>query len=239
MIVICAGIMRSGSTWSYNVALELVKLTSVSNVRCGYSNKQGISACVAEVEEGEAGIYKCHDPSDHVITMIRSGEVKCIITIRNPLDCIASRQQFQADEPLERSVQWVKNNIYHVVKMTSGKVKPLVLRYEDMMANSGGSMMPYYIAQYLKIPQRVESLDAISSTTDMESTKEFCQAIKPGSGVREEQGHLVDAETCLHDNHIIDGRIDKWREVLGESADLVKGQLKYEMKFLGYEEVIK
>ena len=229
MIALCTGIMRSGSTWSYNVARIIAQ--QVSNVLYGgYVSGPGLTDSIKEVPPGGSAVYKCHNPPDPAVYGIREGKYKAIITIRHPLDCVASRQQF-IDEPLITSVSYIKENIARV-HMSMGGVPPLVIRYEEMIA------APLFhtglIGMYMGYDLSGVMIEKISKETDMETTKKFCAAIKRGRGVVEDGDHLIDVETALHHNHIKDGKVNKWQEVLGSQATLVRGHLQNEMRFLGY-----
>jgi len=231
VIILCTGIKRSGSTWSYNVALQIAALVFDTTVHCGYVNGDKLRDSIRAVKKGDVGVFKCHDPFGSVVTKIKAGEYHNIITIRHPLDCVASLQTFQ-DEPLFKSVNDMQICIHRVIGMMGG-AKPLVIRYEEML--SGPRLHIQLIAAYMGYELTEDQVGAVHSKTNIEATKKACAGIvRGGCGVIEEDGHLIDVATALHSNHIGDGRVNKWPEQLGAQAEAIKDHLKNEIKFLNY-----
>ena len=230
MIILCTGMMRSGSTWSYNVALNIIRLSN-EVIHCGYVASDKLLDSIEKTPDDAVGIFKCHDPNDTIIQKIKNGEYKNIIMIRHPLDCIASRQSFAAREPLLKSVAWIQKNVDSVYKMMGG-VPSLVIRYEEMIVSPLTHIR--LIAAYLGYELSEEIVRVIHINTNIEATKAFCSTIKEGKGVIKENDHLIDLVTALHHNHIGNCEVGKWVRELGDRGEILKSHLVNEIKFLGY-----
>lgn len=90
MIALCIGMVRSGSTWSYNVVRDLFETGNRPVSSGGY--KESFSDWVMEVPGGRAGVVKCHAVDEPTIeTLKKSGHtVRAIFTYRGAGPAIAS-----------------------------------------------------------------------------------------------------------------------------------------------------
>lgn len=237
MIILVTGIMRSGSTWSYNVALEIARRISPM-VNCGYVESEDLQKSIDEVGVDEIGLFKCHSPSDDVISKIADGTYLNIITVRHPLDCVASRQQFVAGESLIQSVGYLKDNVAHVYNIIRQATElgnlQLVIRYEELVPQPMRFIQA--IMEYMGVAPEISVIDEINTKTSRSKMREVAEGLIEGDGVIKVNGHLIDGVTCLHNNHINDGKIEKYVEVLGAGqAAIAESMLRRELTFLGYK----
>lgn len=124
MIVVVAGMQRSGSTFSYNVARELLdKRGGVSNFASVSLNEALlVSTCTKHT------IIKTHSPDELVNSLLRKDGLPCICSIRKPEDAIASWVNvfgFSIEESLVTYKEWL---IWH----QSMSKHMLNLRYEEI-----------------------------------------------------------------------------------------------------------
>ena len=85
MIVIIAGMPRSGSTFSFNIAREL--LQARGTVAWDTANSLPPASRLAATDHF---ILKSHHPDPEVLARMAAGEVKALCTYRRPADAIAS-----------------------------------------------------------------------------------------------------------------------------------------------------
>ena len=115
--IICSGILRSASTWAFNVcrliASSLAKQNNLPLLDCGYKDTTALDELLKKNGSGIA-VVKTHAPSKFALEFILTGAVKNICTIRDPRDCVASQQLFHDDETFEQSVYLLKNNLHYV-----------------------------------------------------------------------------------------------------------------------------
>jgi hypothetical protein len=85
MIVVIAGMPRSGSTFSFNIAREL--LLSRGTTAWGSANSLPPAQALARTEHF---ILKSHNPDAQVLEMMRNGHARAVCTYRKPEDAVAS-----------------------------------------------------------------------------------------------------------------------------------------------------
>ncbi len=235
MIVLITGIMRSGSTWSYNVALEI--LQRIGPVSCGYIEQDDLQDMVDTVKPKQFGVFKCHTPNRKMVDKIAAGMYKSITTIRHPLDCVASRQQFRPTESLLSATNNIRINVGTawsiVTKCHAAGNDQLVIRYEEMIQDPRAAVQA--IMMYLGVKATSKIVDDITTKTGIAATKQYIKKIPLLERFDTQGGHRVDPVTCLHDNHITDGRVNKYKDVLTPAQiKIARKVLEKEIRFLGY-----
>jgi len=106
MIVVVAGMYRSGSTFSFNVVREMLEArggaTSISS--------NSLDATILNNVERAHVVLKGHMPDPQCVELIRAGSAMCICTYRKPEDAIESWVQafgFDVERSLELVRQWL------------------------------------------------------------------------------------------------------------------------------------
>jgi hypothetical protein len=106
VIVIVAGMQRSGSTFSYNVVRELLNhrggtLTYASN---------SLDDLLSDSSEVDNAIVKSHSPDKFINALLAKKGIPCVCTVRKPEDAIASWSQvfgFTLEESVETFANWL------------------------------------------------------------------------------------------------------------------------------------
>ncbi|MGY4830593.1 hypothetical protein ACVNIS_18625 [Sphaerotilaceae bacterium SBD11-9] len=124
MIVLIAGMQRSGSTFSFNIAREM--LIASGSV---YQESQG-SVCPVIERSGSAKhlILKAHAIDEVTCRMVQLGGIKVVCTIRKPEDAIASWMEtfgFNLEDSIGHMREWIR---------MFGQLKDyaLVVEYDDI-----------------------------------------------------------------------------------------------------------
>src|SRR6266478_1010937 len=86
VIVVIGGMIRSGSTFSFNIVREVLALHG--SVETASANS--IERSCFDRPDDQHFILKTHAPDEDVLERIRQGSIKCVCTIRQPEDAIAS-----------------------------------------------------------------------------------------------------------------------------------------------------
>jgi len=86
VIVVAGGMIRSGSTFSFNIVREALALRGPVATATANSIDPSLFAHSAD----RHFVLKTHAPDDDILTRIKEGTIKCICTIRRPEDAIAS-----------------------------------------------------------------------------------------------------------------------------------------------------
>ncbi|MEQ9823538.1 MAG: hypothetical protein ABQ298_04065 [Puniceicoccaceae bacterium] len=189
MLVVSAGLFRSGSTWLYNAARHLLQAQLGPDVLSGWiedvDRKELLSA--------KHALVKIHEFDEEI-----AGNAQFILVSHRDLrDMMTSlHRKFAADLTVERVHTVLRDYDRWEQRAT------LVLRYEEiLMANT-----------------RVLSRIADSLKLDPFSERELEQILvemeREAATSKPERGRRSNRLTGLHQNHRIDGRMGQWREWL-------------------------
>src|SRR6476660_8314714 len=94
-LVFCTGMLRSGSTWSFNVCRLMGKVIAGRERKpmwSGYLMAEETGAFFNQVENDRPGptILKIHKLTPRGLDLLHSGGAKAVCTFRDPRDCVAS-----------------------------------------------------------------------------------------------------------------------------------------------------
>jgi hypothetical protein len=106
VIVIVAGMQRSGSTFSYNVVREL--LDARGGVSTSSSNS--INDVLSESDGPINAIVKSHSPDALINALLNKRGIPCVCTVRKPEDAIASWMNvfgFSLEDSVATYEQWL------------------------------------------------------------------------------------------------------------------------------------
>lgn len=200
MIVLCSGVMRSASTWSFNVCRALVGVIAhhlKAPFGADYRELESLDHALFTWNPKAMGVIKAHRLTDYAHYRINAGDVINVCTVRDPRDCIASRQQFKA-ESLDDSIRLVKSSFIDPMRFENG----LFLDYEDIITDPKGQIraMSAYVGLHPSEPM----------------VDEIHESLKPESV----QGEIPDQEINpvyhYHPNHLNGGVSGRFRTELSE-----------------------
>lgn len=104
MVVVIGGMIRSGSTFSFNIVREI--LAQTGSVEISFANS--IDSSVFSRADNQHFILKTHSPDEDILARIKNGSLHCVCTIRRPEDSIASFIR-TFGFPLELGIESVKH----------------------------------------------------------------------------------------------------------------------------------
>jgi hypothetical protein len=112
MVVVIGGMIRSGSTFSFNIVKEI--LAQTGTVEISFANS--IDSSVFSRADNQHFILKTHSPDEDILARIKNSSLHCVCTIRRPEDSIASFIR-TFGFPLELGIESVKHwfDWYHPV----------------------------------------------------------------------------------------------------------------------------
>jgi hypothetical protein len=230
-IVICAGLPRSASTWVFNAARELLG----ENKRTFSVFSDGAPALATEMLSADYVVIKSHIPDEALLALASSQECRTIVTVRDPLDCIASLMtQFRF--PFERALEAVKMSARALSKLIDSSPH-LLLRYEDADTRSARTLGE--IANFLGWPKSLDTV-GLASKLSRESVSKFVGDLEASGYFDDrppaEQWHT---DTHWHPYHIGDGRTGKFQEVLSPDQVALAAYEMRELRLrLGYPAVV-
>jgi len=217
MIVLCNGMPRSASTWSFNVCRLLLKDLRPDATLYGRYHEN-----LAEVIDPLCGSYdhvvlKCHTLDQRGREPCRSGVARAIYTHRDPFDAIHSamvmfRHSFEdALESIRRSMELFE---FH---RSTGEAH--IVSYEAIVCTPENAIAD--VAAYLDLKDDLSDPNATAQTVLRVTAETSIGAMKEIAGQvgRERQGirtprSIYDPETQVHRNHIRDGRTGHARDYL-------------------------
>ncbi len=194
-LVLCTGILGSGSTWSFNVCRLMAKVVA------GRENKPMWSGyLLAEQTEGFLRTYvndrpgptvvKAHKLTDFGLYLLRSGAAKAVCTYRDPRDCVASMMTF-AGQPFEIAMGSIAEAL-HSLDAYAAAGHTMFIRYEDMLDDRLAQIQR--IGAYLDVALDAELLKRIDDQTSLEYARLACKKMRnqPGKNYLQSMDHQVD-----------------------------------------------
>jgi hypothetical protein len=217
-IILCNGLIRSGSTWSFNVCRMLGQLVASRKRQIfgsAYLDDKTLERFFqrdVNLREGPA-VVKSHEIGLTALEWIRTGRAYAVCTLRDPRDCVASDIAFWG-KGLDASVQRVVASLKRLPSYQDFG-RTLFVRYEEMMSDRLWQITR--IAAYLNIPVNESEVKSVDALTNIE----YCRKISQGLRMRDEKDvdivmdvHRRDPITLLHDNHFGSGEVGRWRHDL-------------------------
>lgn len=203
MLVLCDGMIRSGSTWSYNVVLQLLKLSDTSRKSFGFYNEDPAILNSALRPRSSHLAIKSHVLSPANYELCRTGQIKSVYTWRDPYDVVASAVGMFGP-PAEKWMDPLRNalRIWAFHRETNSAH---IVSYPSIVNHPAESIAG--IAAYLGVtadPARVRSIAGEVSFTSVRQFSRHVQELDPKRVVRKDR-HVFDRETLLHQGHIRNG----------------------------------
>lgn len=239
-IIFCTGLIRSGSTWSYNVC-RLIGSAVAEHLRIpfwsGYRDAENLDNLLDEVKNKNKAIVviKTHWPTIRAIELMKHESVKNVYTIRDPRDCVASRQ-LKTKDTLENSLNITVKNLSSFYPHYLQCKNTLFIRYEEMMKNK--QQYIHTISKHLGVTLPDIVASRINEQTSIENAKRIAESLheRPPDTLIHDRKNLVDPLTMLHDNHIQGGTCGRWKqEFTKEHKRVLISVLRPWLVILGYE----
>lgn len=207
-VVLCSGVMRSGSTWCYNILRGLLGTTAdllKIPFYCSYLEGQSLDEFLLSDEAlmPGAAVFKTHILELQAKLLIEKGVVKNVCTLRDPRDCVASRRLFASGESLLDSIAMVRGSYATIMGLSP--TATLFLDYKDVVNQP--DICIKRMLDYLGLDYGSQERELIESLVVEFGMDKMAQNA-PESG--------IDPLTEVHANHVHGGKIDRWKEELSE-----------------------
>lgn len=227
MVVLCDGMVRSGSTWSFNVALQLIRSSYPNQRTFGlYSESPRVLAAAARPRDSNL-IIKSHILDSSAHGLLRAGAIKAIYTWRHPYDAIVSSMHmfgYSVDHWVE-----VFRRTLGIWKFHEATGTGCIIAYDSIIETP--ALCVEKVAAYLKLNIDFQQARQIAAAMSLERVKHLSQGVErlEGSRLVRQGGHIYDRETLLHQNHSPNGRSGYGFESLNSSQiSLIDAMLKEE-----------
>jgi len=200
-VILCSGMMRSGSTWSFNAARAVAYIAAESvglPFAAMYLDGDSLDSFLAErVAVPGVVVIKSHSVTPYALGLAQADQARNICTFRDPRDSVASRQLFK-DETLSDSITQVRAS---VAPMFAFSEETLFVDYQDVMTRPAWAVGR--IGDYLSVQLGETYHQVIADELSIEKMDAVSDAT---SG--------IDPTYQLHHNHIHGGKIGRWEEEL-------------------------
>lgn len=197
--------VRSGSTWSYNVALKLLKSCYPDRKTFGFFSEDPAVLAAAVRPRFSNLVIKSHRLDRTANEICRRGALKTIYTWRHPYDAVASSVQMFG-QPVEDAIDAVRNAL-RVWSFHRATNSACIVSYEAIMTEPSAAITR--ISRYLQLTLEPEALTRIADEVSFARMNRLSQHVSELSPVRlvEQNGLMFDRETLLHNRHIRSGSI--------------------------------
>ena len=205
MVILCDGMVRSGSTWSFNVALKLLKSCDPSRKAFGTYNDNPAVLAAAIKPRFSNLVIKSHSLDPFGQELCVRGAIKTIYTWREPSDVVAScTRMFGSSAP-----HWigVLRNALRIWRFHQTTNSACIVSYEEIRLEPLAAIER--IAGYLGLAIESEQLRGIAEEFSFERVKRFSQHIgglEPSRQIRGDYD-VFDRVTLFHKDHIRNGGI--------------------------------
>ncbi len=204
MLVICDGMVRSASTWSFNVAMGLLRRsTERSRVYGGYD--EDLAHFLESIPPAAThAVLKCHALDRVGRGLARTGAIQVIFTWRNIADAVVSfMTMFGHDFEHSLSVIGSALELYRFHRESGNAV---ILGYAEITAHPANAIRR--IAAYLGLVEDPKTIAEVAQETSFERMREKVEELDTVTDERRlirRDRYVYDRETLLNLHHIRDG----------------------------------
>ena len=203
MIVICNGMPRSASTWSFNVAARLLREVDGGGVYGGYCEE--FTRFLQDVPPGMHGVVKCHSMESKALEMGARGAAKVIYTRRDLADALVSMMNMFGWD-----FEWSLSNLLRSLRfyrMHRDSGRALIIDYDQIM--SSPAQVIESMAAYLGVKSTPRLVAEVAAETSFDRMRQIVRQIDQApedAGLVRVMNSAYDPQTLLHKHHIRDGR---------------------------------
>ena len=238
MLILCTGMLRSASTWSYNVCRLLLEAQDMEFKGGFVGEGQEVDDFIEQYGlDHQHLLLKSHKPGPKSIQYITDGKAYSIYTYRDPRDSLCSGMQFSGVDFSSLLIDGVRN--LHALNFYQDK--SLFVRFDHVKIHPIQEIER--ISRYLGFAFESSVYEKIAAATSLERSKKVILDLK--SSQRDEVfqvgTHTIDRKTLLHSNHIGSAKIGRWQDDLNlEQKLLVNAVFKrwlVDLEFEQYESI--
>lgn len=205
--IVVGGLYRSGSTWLFNLLRMMAKRNEI-NFESEYNDDYTHSKLDKRIT-----IIKSHNPSSNFIHEIKEHDFLYFCLYRNPLDVISS-MILQFSMPFNVAESLVKKSCDNII-LNKNYIDMHFLRYEDCVIGNIDTIKT--INQMLGGCLDEQFLYKLHAELSKSSVAKLVENIEDFT-IFEEDGFMSmhEKSTLWHPNHIGDGRVAKYKNLLSE-----------------------
>jgi len=222
-LILCTGMPRSGSTWSFNACMSLLESTHPDASIVGFYSAD-IRAVLTE-RSADYLVIKCHNVDEAGHGAIGRGECRTVYTYRDPCEAVASFIVF-ADVSFDDALASIKASLeFMTFQRRYGDA--LFLSYTELNETPQHAIRK--IADHLGLAGDEAAITAAnrrSSRQEAAAVAEKVETLAPAEVYRDEK-YLYHRRSLIHRNHLTGGGA-RWQSAL-TAAQIT--QIRHETRF--------
>ncbi len=212
MLVLCNGMPRSASTWSFNVAVELLRRAAAGTVHGGYDENTTRFLKSAPPMASHL-VLKSHLKDPVALSLAQVGAARVIYTWRDLADAVVSfMRMFEADFDRAYAVMAESLDLYQRYRRNGDA---LIVSYQEITTDHLRSVRR--IADFLRLEASDKDIAEVDRLTALENVRRKVQEVgtlENGHRLLRRDKTPYDPETLLNVNHIRDGGSGYGRKML-------------------------
>lgn len=211
-VILCVGLKSSGSTWLYNVVIQLLKEKYGSGVGAFYADN--FAMFPPDTERARILVIKAHEPSKGLVYLARVTRGEIFLTLREPRDAIASLMQ-RFEHGFDGALKEVARHSARIVELDRDEAMT-TYRYEDGFFDRFETVGEIANALGIKVG-RAAQLRIYQGLTREGVRQTIGKLRKTGKFGKKPDANSFDLETQWHPGHVGDGKIGKFSGVLSSA----------------------
>jgi hypothetical protein len=208
-IILCVGLKSSGSTWLYNVVLQLLKEKYRRGVSGFYADN--FAMFPPNTESARVLVIKAHEPSKALVYLARLTRGEIFLTLREPRDAIASLMQ-RFEHKFESALGETARQSQRIAELDDSE-EMVTYRYEDGFFDRFETVGEIAETLGIKVSKAAQRRIYHSLTRDT-VRRTIGKLGKTGKFGKKPDSNSFDTETQWHPGHVGDGKIGKFAGVL-------------------------
>jgi hypothetical protein len=229
----CLGMYASGSTWLFNVALQVgASLTPARPPIGRYITNAGELGLDQDVIE--RAIVKTHDVDDPSAETLRRLASSLLISIRDPRDCVSSLLLYQR-YPFELALKAVEDSAQCCARFVA-EPHTVLLRYEDGFTDQPSTLDRVAASFNDHLPEEERARIFAANSRACVEARIATLGKLPAAIYDARTGDIVDPTTQWHRHHASrSGEVGRWRHLLTlADVAIVEHRLGDWMRRFGY-----
>lgn len=229
-VILCVGLKSSGSTWLYNVVLQLLRAKMRDGVTAFYADN--FVMFPADTERARILVIKAHEPSKALVYLMRLTRGRMFLSVREPRDAIASLMQ-RFGHLFEGALRETARQSERIAELACEE-NTIIYRYEHGFYDRRETIGEIAVALGVRVNSATRER-IFHSLTRGAVGKKISELKKKGKFGARPNADSFDPATHWHPGHVGDGRIGKHIAVLSKTqrTEVLAKTLRYRKQF-GY-----
>lgn len=198
MLVICDGMPRSASTWSYNVVKELLHGSFPDACVHGAFADETAQFLAQAPPDASHLVMKSHSQDAVARALSKARAADVVYTHRDPADAVASAMwMFEMD--FDGAVAAIESSI-ELLREHNRSGDALIVSYDEIVGSPRVAVER--VASYLGLDAPPGLVDRVVAANSLQRVRERLDGIAASEQLVRHGGNAYDPETLLHPRHV-------------------------------------